>query len=162
METMTWQQVCENSDLRNLPYKIELGEKGQIIMSPARLAHGYYQFEIGKVLSEGMQRQGKIITECAIRTSKGTKVADVAWFSTDRWMQVRHEYDSPIAPEICVEVLSSANTKSEMQEKKRLYVAAGAIEVWFCDEDGNMRFYTAKGKIKKSSLVPEFPNKIEI
>jgi Uma2 family endonuclease len=156
---MNWQQICENPQLRDLPYKIELNEREQIIMSPARLAHGNYQFEIGRVLFEIMKWQGKIVTECAIRTSKGTKVADVAWFSADRWNQVRDEYDSPIAPEICVEVISSANTDSEMQDKKRLYFESDATEVWFCN-DGRMIFYSRKRKLKDSVLAPEFPKKI--
>ncbi|MEZ4525098.1 MAG: Uma2 family endonuclease [Desulfobacterales bacterium] len=129
---MNWQQVCENPGLRDLPYKIEINERDQIIMSPARLAHGNYPFEIGRILFEIMNWQGRIVTECAIRTAKGTKVADVAWFSEQRWNQVRHEYDSPVAPEICAEVISSANTDSEMREKKRLYFQAGAEEIWFC------------------------------
>ncbi|MEE4355784.1 MAG: Uma2 family endonuclease [Desulfococcaceae bacterium] len=156
---MNWQQVCENPQFSDLPFKIELNERDQIILSPARLAHGYYQFEIGRILHKIMQGQGKIVTECAIRTSKSTKVADVAWFSTHRWNQVRHEYDSPIAPEICVEVISAANTDSEMQEKKALYFEVGAAEVWFCN-DGTMIFYSKNGEIKKSALADRFPETI--
>ncbi|MDM8549434.1 hypothetical protein QUF72_05115 [Desulfobacterales bacterium HSG2] len=36
---MNWQEVCEHSDLQNLPFKIELNERGQIIMSPAKAYH---------------------------------------------------------------------------------------------------------------------------
>jgi len=158
---MNWQQICENPRLRNLPYKIELNERDQIIMSPARLAHGNYQFEIGRILFEIMEWQGRIVTECAIRTAKGTKMADVAWFSEQRWNQVRHEYDSHVAPEICVQVISSANTDSEMREKKRLYFQAGAEEVWFCNE-GRMTFYSRKGKRKHSVLARKFPEKIAV
>ncbi len=156
---MNWQQLCESPDLQNLPYKIELNEKGQIIMSPARLMHGAYQFEIAKRISE-LIKKGKIVTECAIQTRKGTKVADTACFSPERWEQVKDEYDSPIAPEICVEVLSPTNSVEEMRSKKRLYFEKGAEEVWFCDEEGNMSFYIKKRKIGKSRLVPEFPKKI--
>ncbi len=156
---MNWQQICENPQFRDLPYKIELNERDQIILSPAGLAHGFYQFEIGRVLHEIMQGQGKIVTECAIRTPKGTKVADVAWFSTERWHPVRHEYDSPIAPEICVEMIFPANTDSEMQEKKALYFEAGAAEVWFCN-DGTMIFYSKNGEINKSALADRFPDTI--
>ncbi len=155
---MNWQQLCENPDLQNLPYKIELNEKGQIIMSPARLMHRACQSDIA--IKIGGLKKGKIVTECAIQTRKGTKVTDAAWFSSDRWKQVMDEYDSPVAPEICVEVLPPHNSAKEMRSKKRLYFEKGAEEVWFCDEEGNMSFYIKKRKIGKSRLVPEFSKKI--
>ncbi|MCP4108533.1 MAG: Uma2 family endonuclease [Desulfobacteraceae bacterium] len=156
---MNWQQLCENPDLQNLPYKIELNERGQIIMSPTRLMHGAYQFDIARKIGD-LLKKGKIVTECAVQTRKGTKVADAAWFSPERWEQVREEFDSPIAPEICVEVLSPHNSEKEMRDKKRLYFEKGAEEVWICDEQGNMSFYVKRRKLGRSSLVPEFPKKI--
>jgi hypothetical protein len=48
-----------------------------------------------------------------------------------------------------------------MFEKRSLYFASGAVEVWFC-KDGDMVFYAATGKLEKSVLVPEFPARIEI
>jgi Uma2 family endonuclease len=44
------------------------------------------------------------------------------------------------APEICVEVLSPANSDAEIQEKTALYFDAGAREVWLCDLGGHMKF----------------------
>ncbi len=156
---MNWQQLCENSNLHDFPYKIELNRIGQIIMSPAKLIHGAYQSVIDRHLSRLMP-EGVAVTECAVRTRNGTKVADVAWFSRNRWEQVRDEYDSPIAPEIGVEILSAANSGKERQLKKRLYFESGAAEVWFCDESGDMSFYNSRRKLGKSSLVPDFPKKI--
>ncbi len=43
---MQWQDVINDPCLQNLPYKIELNEWGQIIMTPASNKHGYYQAEI--------------------------------------------------------------------------------------------------------------------
>jgi Uma2 family endonuclease len=104
-----------------------------------------------------MEQPGETIIECAIQTRKGTKVADVAWFSESRWEQVQDEYDSPIAPEICVEVISPSNSTEEIQEKKRLYFERGALEVWTCNAKGKMHFYTPVGEILSSALVPHFP-----
>lgn len=64
-----------------------------------------------------------------LTTPKGTKVVDVAWFSSQCWEQVKAQYESPIAPEICVKILSPSNSKVEINTKKRLYFAAGAAEV---------------------------------
>jgi len=157
---MNWQQLCTDPVLCDLPYKVELNERGQIIMSPARLAHGAFQSEIVSILSKLIEQKGRVIIECAIRTRKGTKVADAAWFSKPRWEDVKDEYDAPIAPEICIEVLSPGNTAKEMRDKKRLYFDSGAEEVWFCAENGKLSFYGKIGKLKNSALVPEFPKKI--
>lgn len=46
-----------------------------------------------------------------------------------------------IAPEICVEVKSSGNSLEEMQFKRKLYLEAKAIEVWLCNEQGEIKFY---------------------
>jgi len=156
---MKWQQLCKDSNLNNLPYKIELNEQGQIIMSPSRLMHGAYQSEIVKKLAE-LLSDGQIITECAIQTPRGTKVADVAWFTSMRWQKVRDEFESPFAPEICIEILSPSNSEYEMEMKKKLYFAGGAKEVWICDENGTLNFYIKNGEIINSELIPGFPKQI--
>ncbi len=65
----------------------------------------------------------------------------------------------PIAPEICVEVLSPYNRRDEMLEKMQLYYAAGAQEVWRCDEHGNMEFFIKEQleSVPHSLMCSEFP-----
>ncbi|HHW78366.1 MAG TPA: Uma2 family endonuclease [Xanthomonadaceae bacterium] len=157
---MNWQEVCENPSLQDLPFKIELNEKGEIIMNAVRVIHSLYQGEI-EYLLRTLLRGGKALPECAIRTSKGTKVADVAWATTNTVRKIKDEVECSIAPEICVEVISTSNTEDEMKEKADLYFDKGAREVWIC-ENGVMRFYNADGKMEKSVLAPDFPKKIEI
>ena len=36
---MDWREVIENPSLRNLPFKIETNEWGQIVMTPATVRH---------------------------------------------------------------------------------------------------------------------------
>jgi len=43
---MQWSDVLNDKSLSNLPYKIELNEYGQIVMSPASNQHGFLQVEI--------------------------------------------------------------------------------------------------------------------
>ena len=100
---------------------------------------------------------GKIITECAVKTAKGTRVADVVWCSLKRHEQIKHEYDVSIAPEICVEIMSPSNSFEEMLEKKMLYFEKGAMEFWLCDEEGKVRFFDHQGELEQSERVPEFP-----
>lgn len=49
-----------------------------------------------------------------------------------------------------------------MTEKRALYFAAGAKEVWLCDENGEMRFFNAQQQLEQSQLVPAFPLIINI
>jgi Uma2 family endonuclease len=60
-------------------------------------------------------------------------------------------------PEIVVEVLSGSNTRAGMEEKRRLYFEAGAREVWMCDPEGRLDFYSAAGELPASELMPSFP-----
>ncbi len=158
---MNWQEVCEYPGLRNLPFKIELNERGQIVMSPAKVYHSLYQAELAYLL-RSMLKGGKTLTECAVKTRKGTKVADAAWASAERLERIRHETECSIAPEICIEVISSGNTADEIKEKAALYFENGSEEVWICKADGTVDFYRSGGKSECSALVPNFPKKIEV
>ena len=155
---MQWQEVCEHPSLQNLPFKIELNEKGQILMSPVKVYHSAFQGKISQLLP----KHGVVLAECAIKTSKGTKVADIAWCSEERFARIEREVECSIAPEVCIEVLSFSNTNSEMEEKRALYISAGTIEFWVCNENGNMAFFDARGPLKTSNLIPDFPQKIQI
>jgi Uma2 family endonuclease len=157
---MIWQEVCEHPSLQNLPFKIELNERGQIIMSAVKVSHSLYQGEIGYLLRFFLKK-GKALPECAIWTRKGTKSADVAWVSPERFSIIKDETECSIAPEICVEVRSDSNTDEEMAEKRALYFEQGAMEVWLCNQKGKMHFYNPSGQLEHSILVPEFPQKIE-
>jgi Uma2 family endonuclease len=160
---ISWAEVCESPHLKDLPYKIETNRHGKILMSPTYLWHGNYQFEIGSLLKRLMP-SGRVITECAVDTTDGTRVADVAWVSKERFAPYKKAYSLPIAPEICVEILSNSNTKEEMQGKMQLYFAAGAQEVWLCDESGTMEFYgfDQVEAIPQSRLCATFPLKLEL
>lgn len=157
---LSWEDLCRDPHLQDLPYKIETNEWGQIVMSPTFQWHGAHQAEIARLLSQHLE--GRVVTESAIQTAKGTKVADVAWFSAERWEEVKDEFDASIAPEICVEVLSPTNAPGEMKEKKHLYFEAGAEEVWTCDGEGRIRFFTAEGERNASAMAPAFPKKVEL
>lgn len=156
---MNWLEVCEHPALQNLPFKIELDETGKIIMAPTKVYHSIYQGDIAYRL-QTLAPTGKAIVECAIATRKGTKVADVAWASPERVATVWSETECSIAPEVCVEVLSSANTGQEMRTKRQLYFEQGALEVWLCDPEGQITFFSPDGPLEHSALFPDFPLEI--
>ncbi len=158
---MEWNQICQDKTLRDLPYKIEMNEWGNIVMSPASNRHGNIQTKIAYFLMT-MMKNGTVLTECSVDTPKGVKVADVAWASAS--FLGRNRGDTPYreAPEICVEIMSPSNREAEMMEKRDLYIAKGAMEYWLCDEDGNLRFFDGEGKLETSSLYPRMALKIEV
>jgi len=158
---MNWQEVCDHPSLIDLPFKIELDESGRIIMSPVKLYHSIIQGEIAFLL-RSLLKGGRALPKCAIKTGKGTKVADVAWASLDLLDKIKYESDASQSPEICVEVISDSNTEKEMTEKRALYFEAGAKEVWMCNESGKMSFFNPDYQLIHSELVPEFPEKIEV
>ena len=158
---MEWSEVVEHPILRDLPFKIELNEFGEIIMNPVKIGHSMYQSEISRLMGN-MRRDGVTLVECAIKTRKGTKAADVAWASLAWAELMQNETDASTAPEVCVEVVSMGNTKREMNTKKRLYFEKGAQEVWFCNEYGNMTFYNAPWQLTRSELFPDFPSRVEL
>ena len=129
---MQWQEVCENQSLKNLPFKIELNSQGKVLMTPVKVNHSILQ---GKIIGHLYQNLtgDEALAECAIKTKQGTKVADVAWASYDLLEKIENEIECSVAPEICIEVLSFSNTKSEINEKKNIYFEQGALEFWVCD-----------------------------
>jgi len=157
----TWKEICEDPTLRDLLYKVETNAFDQLVLTSRWPWHGGFQAAIGAVLIESI-KGGRVITECAVETSDGVKVPDVAWISEDRLRPHRRTASMPIAPEICVEVKSYSNSPVEMMGKMQLYFARGAEEVWFCDEDGNMTFYRHDAPdATQSKLCPDFPVKFE-
>ena len=158
---MEWAEVVEHPILRDLPFKIELDKRGQIIMNPVKIGHSLFQGRISFLL-QTMRPEGLVMAECAIKTRQGTKAADVAWASMGRVKVIHKEADASIAPEVCVEVVSMSNTKSEMAKKRKLYFEQGAQEVWVCDEYGKVSFYNPAGELALSVLFPDFPARVEL
>ncbi|HEU0008180.1 MAG TPA: Uma2 family endonuclease [Verrucomicrobiae bacterium] len=158
-EPLTWKDLCLDSRFQDLPYKIELNGRGQIIMSPTRIRDGFYAFNIGHLIEQHLP-DGEVIIECAVDTADGTKEADAAWVSRNRWAVIQAEYSSSIAPEICAEVMSRSTTRQEMMQKKDLYLGAGAREYWLCHEDGKLEFFDSTGELQESKMCPKFPKAI--
>lgn len=151
-----WEEITSDPSLRNLPYKVETNQRGQIVLSPHRNRHSAFQEDIQNLLREHAP-DGRQPPEFAIATSEGVKVPDVIWSSSERWAQMQGTGDpTTLAPEICVEVTSSTNTEEEIEEKRALYLKAGAEEVWVVDEDEQIRFYGDE-EMEHSRIAPNCP-----
>lgn len=157
-----WEKVLADSSLAGLPHRIETDRYGQIVMSPPPVPeHGEEQFDIGDRLHR-LLPDGHVITECPLSTSEGVKLVDVAWISKPRRQAQRGQPCFTQAPEICVEIISPSNTRRELIDKKALYFAAGAEEVWFCDRDRRLEFFRKQAPTAPtaSALCPGFPERL--
>lgn len=157
---MDWQEVIDSPYLQDLPFKIELNEYGSIVMTPASYQHGRFQVELASLLRE-LAPGGTVVSECSVSTGRGVKVPDVIWHSDDFFAKHGGQTPLPAAPEICAEILSPSNSVEELIEKRQLYFEAGAQEVWVCHDDGRVEFFDASGQLPNSSLVSDFPAKID-
>ena len=92
---MQWEEVCENKQLQDLPFKIELNKWGQIVMSPVKIKHSFYQGRIQRRL-EPLTDAGEVMPECAIDTTDGVKVADVVWCSAERFNRIENEVSASL------------------------------------------------------------------
>jgi Uma2 family endonuclease len=157
-----WDKLSADPAIAALDFRIETDRHGQMIMSPPPApSHGSRQSEISYRL-RSLIGYGRVISECPASTSEGVKAIDVAWCSAEIWERFKDQSCFLECPEICVEICSPSNTRSELEEKKRLYFEAGASEVWFCERDGSMRFFLAPESepVTGSALMPDFPSRI--
>jgi Uma2 family endonuclease len=156
-----WAELVADSAFAAVPNKIETDADGKIIMSPpADSDHGDRQAEIAYQLKRSLPK-GRVITECGVSTSAGTKVPDVVWLSSQHPQVLKPGVlVTKPAPEICIEILSPDNTAKEIREKTALYFEAGAREVWICDLEGKMRCLSPASELSASPLFPEFPKLI--
>jgi len=159
-----WDELQTDPALAKIEGRIETDRHGQIIMSPPPApSHGSYQLWIGYLLVKLMP-DGRVLTECPISTADGVRAADIAWASPEKMRQLGNRSCFPRAPEICVEVLSPANTKAEIADKTALYFDAGAMEVWWCDMADPMKFLARDipAPLKKSKVCPKFPKRVRL
>lgn len=153
---MKWEQLCDDTSLENIPYRVELSRHGRLVMSPHRSYHSIFQSRVIRLLNQ-LLPEGEAMPECPIQASDAVVVADVAWASPEK---VKRNFDLPTwaeSPEIVVEVLSPSNLDEEINKKREAVFAQGAKEFWTCDKQGKLQFFDSKGKIENSRLAPDFP-----
>jgi Uma2 family endonuclease len=157
-----WNEVLADPALARFEGRIETDRHGIVLMSPPPAAsHGGYQSEIAFLLRQ-LMADGRVTTECPISTADGVRAADVAWASPECVRQLGNRAVYPRCPEICVEILSPRNTRTEIEDKRKLYFHAGAREVWLCSPLGAMTFFNARGPIASSVVCPKFPKRVKL
>lgn len=160
---LTWDDVCADRRLQDLPFKIELNRFNQVVLVPTNSKHSRTQGKIIRLLDR-LMTGGECFPELAVDTADNTKVPDVVWASDETLAAHRQELETSWsrAPELCVEVLSPTNTEDEISGKRTLYFERGAREAWVCGLDGKMMFYGPDGELPRSALCPDFPARVEV
>jgi Uma2 family endonuclease len=156
-----WAEILGDPDLAKVSDRIETDRHGRILMTPPPgFRHSERQGHIIALLIR-LAPQGKTLPECPISTADGVKAIDVGWLDASR---NEIGQDIPLlmrAPEICIEILSPSNSAAEIAEKRLLYFDAGAGEVWICNRDGSLAFFSAPDhQIERSIICPLFPERI--
>lgn len=112
-----WEEICADRELVKWPGRIETNAHGQILMMPP--AAGSHRDRQGEILFRLREMLGgHALPECPVSTIGGVRAADVGWYSEERFTRVKGQIAFEIAPKICVEVLSPANIRSEMEGKE--------------------------------------------
>jgi Uma2 family endonuclease len=160
-----WQEIVNDPELSQRSERIETDARGQVIVAPPPdFIHRSQAKEIQAQLDR-LSGQARAFTEQPVETTIGAvKIADVVWLTREQCQLLLEEPNLPLqpAPPICVEIVSPSNTVVQMEEKRALYFATGAKEVWICERDGKMRFFDSAGEMAHSRLVPQFPAEISI
>ena len=160
----TWEKILADPELATLNQRIETDRHGNIIMSPPPGNPNSFKQSDLLVLLRTQAPNGRSQVEVPISTSDGIRAADVAWTSEERFAKIYDPRTYLAAPDICIEVVSPANSEREMAEKKALYFDAGATEVWLCQLDGALDIFTSadpEKKLPNSPLFPDFPIQID-
>jgi Putative restriction endonuclease len=137
------QDILGDASLPELPGKVE--------ETPASNRRSRLQ----GVMMAQLSRQligGAVLPGCSVLTAMGVRCPDVAWASPE--FMAAHGESTPYAraPEICAEIFSPSNGPAEADKRTRLYLAAGAYEVWIVSEEGTIRYFGAAGEKPKSAF----------
>jgi Uma2 family endonuclease len=156
-----WAELCADPRLAKLPDRIETDRHGHILMTPPPgFRHSRRQDTLIGLFHQ-LLPNGQTLPECAVSTADGVKALDVAWLDPARPELNLEPGLLTRAPDICVEILSPSNTKTEIAEKRVLYFDAGATEVWICNLDGSMSFFVGPDhQVSTSVRCPDFPDRI--
>ncbi len=125
-----YRALSDDPRFANLPGKVELDVWGRITVSPASNLHALLQ---GRLIQRLAPLGGEALAEASVATSIGIIVADIAWLSPDSASTFGTVTPYPRAPDLCIEIVSPSNSRTEIEAKIQAYLGSGAKEVWIVD-----------------------------
>lgn len=133
------------------PDYYELNEYGELILSPRPTNdHQGVAMAVGVALNVQLGPESRI--DISVMTDRGVRVPDVVWMRPERWAAMKRETPLSAAPDVCVEVLSTGNTRQEIRMKTGAYLRAGAREVIVVGLKGEVECYGPEGPRASSAL----------
>lgn len=139
----------------------ETNGRGQIIVNPPpAYQHASRAMKIAFAVRQDAP-DWTITADVALHTLDGIKGPDLTLAAPGFVPSLDARGHLLSAPTICIEVMSPSNSWEEMQHKTLLYLAAGAREVWVCDEAGTLHFFDGSGGHEHSALIAELPGVID-
>jgi Uma2 family endonuclease len=151
-----YRALCDDPCYANVPGKIELDVWGRMVMTPASFYHGVLQ---GRLCRRLATLGSEVAVEAPILTPAGLFVADVAWASAA--FMGAHAGEMPLrrAPELCIEVVSPANSVKELREKIDAFLGCGAREVWIVyPQSKRIEFHGQEGLLLRSQYAIDLAN----
>jgi len=127
--------------LANRDLQIERTASGDVvIMPPAFSDTGNRNFNLAAQLWNWVEQDG---TGIGFDSSSGftlpngaTRSPDISWIKLERWNALTEEQKAsfaPICPDFVIELRSSSDTLTSLQDKMQEYMANGALLGWLID-----------------------------
>lgn len=134
-QLITGEELLEMGDIG----PCELIEGRIVPMSPAGARHGHIEVKVATILQSFVTANdlGWVMTgEVGIFTKRGpdsVRGADVLFISKERLDKIPDRGFLEVAPELVVEVRSPDETRKDVEEKIKEYLAIGVRWVWYFD-----------------------------
>ena len=133
------------------PDYYELNEYGELIMSP-RPTNDHQRVSTAVAVALAGRLRPDAAQQVSVVTDRGVRVPDVVWMPPARWAAAKGQTPLSFVPDICVEVLSTGNTREEIGMKVGAYLRGGAREVIVVGLTGTIEYFGPEGKRAQSVL----------
>ena len=133
------------------PDYYELNEYGELIMSP-RPTNDHQRVCTAVAMALASRLGPEAAQEISVVTDRGVRVPDVVWMPQSRWVAAKRQTPLSFVPDVCVEVLSTGNTREEIGMKVGAYLRGGAREVIVVGLTGTIEYFGPEGKRAQSVL----------
>jgi Uma2 family endonuclease len=143
-----WAELAADPDA---PSHYEINEYGELIMSP-RPSNDHQRIVTAVTAAIARQLGPEAVAEVSVMTDRGIRVPDVVWMPPQKWRQCKGKTPLPLVPDLCVEVLSTGNTREEIAMKAGAYLRGGAREVIVVGLRGEIQFLGPEGGRAASSF----------
>jgi Uma2 family endonuclease len=132
--TTTPMSFAQFEKLPDTGVRRELRNGEPVEMPPPERKHYLIQQRLLDLLKQAVSSPDMVGTEMGFKVgARDYRIADVAYVSGKRWNANPESKFLEGAPELVIEVLSPANTASEIRDKRKLCFDHGSREFWVAD-----------------------------